>query len=133
MEAEQAKHPGKCLYHLTKSHPTCDCYIKKECEKLVAARKPVSLSLTSGSPATSQLHNIKEAEIMDEEILEDDIADMLPDSNDINKEDLFDHVHIKNHYLQLVKVFSYYFIYKTSNKISNYCEQWGKLSYAQRT
>jgi len=24
MEAEQQKHVGKCLYHLTKSHPTCD-------------------------------------------------------------------------------------------------------------
>jgi hypothetical protein len=97
MEAEQAKHPGKCLYHLTKSHPTCDCYIKKECEKLVAARKPAGLALTSGSTATGQLHNIKEE--LDEEIVDDDITDTLPESNDTNEKDLFYFTHIKNHYL----------------------------------
>jgi len=36
IEAEQAKHVGECLYHLTKSHPTMECYIKKECDKLLA-------------------------------------------------------------------------------------------------
>ena len=30
---EQAKFAGKCLYHLTKSHQTCDCYLLKESDK----------------------------------------------------------------------------------------------------
>jgi len=84
MEAEQAKHPGKCLYHLTKSHPTCDCYIKKECEELVATRKPEGLALTYCNWSTN---NIKEE--LDEEIVDDDITDTFPESNDTNEKDLF--------------------------------------------
>jgi len=50
LENEQAKYPGKCIYHLTTKHPTYDCFIKKECDKLVAARyKNFSSSGTSST------------------------------------------------------------------------------------
>jgi hypothetical protein len=39
IENEQRKHSGKCIYHLSKSHPTADCNIKKECEKLLMDKK----------------------------------------------------------------------------------------------
>jgi hypothetical protein len=106
MEAEKTKHPGKCLYHLTKSHPTCDCYIKKECEKLLAARRSNgsntnSTSSTSGT--NGQLQNI--TEIVDEDIPieEEETFNMMPDSNDTNEDKLFYFMRIKNHYLCLVQ------------------------------
>jgi len=104
MEAEQEKNAGKCLYHLTKSHPTSDCYIKKECDKLLATRKSngSNASSNSSSSAHGQLRNIKEE--LDEELsVENDVSDTMPDSNDTNEDDLFYFTCIKNHYLHLVK------------------------------
>jgi hypothetical protein len=34
IEVEQCTHPNKCMYHLSKTHPTEECNIKKECDKL---------------------------------------------------------------------------------------------------
>jgi hypothetical protein len=99
MEAEQAKFAGKCLYHLTKSHPTYDCYIKKECDKVLAARMNTTKTT---SPSTGQLRNIKEdciEEIPDAE----ETSEILPeDTNDTNESDLYYFSCIKNHYLRLV-------------------------------
>jgi hypothetical protein len=36
---EQQKYSGRCIYHLTKSHTTEDCNIKKECDKVLAAAR----------------------------------------------------------------------------------------------
>jgi hypothetical protein len=36
IEAEQKKHPGKCLYHLSTSHPTTDCNVN---DKLLSENK----------------------------------------------------------------------------------------------
>ena len=92
LEAEQAKYMGKCIYHLTKSHPTCDCYIKKECEILLA----------SPFTSTRQLRNLTEEVI--EDIIEDEVDKVLPeDSNDTNEIDLYYFARIKNHYLCLIK------------------------------
>jgi len=49
IEACQLHHPGKCIYHLAKSHPTEKCGVKKECDKIVAGRK----SNKTSSPTTS--------------------------------------------------------------------------------
>jgi hypothetical protein len=103
LEAEQAKYMGKCIYHLTKSNPTCDCYIKKECKKLLAARKTNNSNATSPSTSTGQLQNLKEAEI--EDIVENEVDEVLPeDSNDTNEIDLYYFARIKNHYLCLIKL-----------------------------
>jgi hypothetical protein len=99
-EAEQEKHSGKFLYHLTKSHPTSECYIKKECEKLLAAKRSndSNSSSTSNSITTGHLRNLKEdldkEHIVDKEAL----IDTLPECNDTNKDDLIYFSHIKNHY-----------------------------------
>ncbi len=87
MEAEQAKHPGKCSYQLTKSHPTPDCYIKKECDRVLATKKSQDSTLSANSTTTGQLRNIKE-ELDEELVMEEDIVEPLPDCNDTNDEDL---------------------------------------------
>jgi hypothetical protein len=99
IEAKQRKHPGKCIYHLTKSHPTTDCNVKKECDKLLAGNKDSSTT----SVSSGQLRNVKED--MFEDAVSDDIEDVLPEtpSNDTNKDDLYYFARLSNHYLHLVK------------------------------
>jgi len=98
IEGEQRKYPGKCIYHLSKSHPTHDCNIKKEPEKLVTEQKKLPNSSSSSIPS-DQLQNLKE------EIFEDAVADVshdvVPDSgsNDTNEDKLNMFNHLKNHYL----------------------------------
>jgi len=103
IETEQAQHPRKRLYHLTKSHPTSDCYIKKECEKVLATKQQQGSNLTTRTVPSGQLRNIKEE--FDEEIVseDDDVIKPLPESNDTNDEDLVYFARIKNHYLRLVR------------------------------
>jgi hypothetical protein len=43
IESEQ---PGECIYHISKSHTTAECSIKKECDKIVTDKK----GSTSSSP-----------------------------------------------------------------------------------
>jgi hypothetical protein len=95
--SEQAKFQGKCLYHLTKSHQTCDCHILKE------GGKPGNTSQLSGpTSSTGQLHHIIEDLVEDttEDIPEDDSEDI---GNDTNDESLQDFARVTNHYLRLVK------------------------------
>jgi len=101
MDLEQAKHVGKCLYHLTKSHQTPDCYIKKECEKLIVNKKSSGSNTSSRNVPSGQLRNIKEE--VDEESVDDVSDDMLPEPNDTNEDELAYFARIKNHYLRLVQ------------------------------
>jgi hypothetical protein len=102
IEAEQNKHPGKCIYHLSKSHPTMSCSIKKECDKLLAEQKA---SASVSNSTSGQLHNIKEDSSVQDEIT-DDTADLVsdePEPNDTNAANLFYFARLKNHYLCLAK------------------------------
>ena len=102
IEAEQNKHPGKCIYHLSKSHPTISCSIKKECDKLLAEQKA---SASVSNSTSGQLHNIKEDSSVQDEIA-DDTADLVsdePEPNDTNEANLFYFARLKNHYLCLAK------------------------------
>jgi len=101
IENEQAKYIGKCLYHLTKSHQTCDCFVKKECDRLLATKKASTSSNSMTSP-TGQLRHITE------ETFEDAVDDSLENctdelGNDTNDESLHDIAQVSNHYLCLVK------------------------------
>ena len=49
IEAEQRKHNGKCIYHLSKTHPTSQGDVKKECDKLLLAKNS-----SGGNQRTSQ-------------------------------------------------------------------------------
>jgi hypothetical protein len=96
--AEQAKYTGKCIYHLTKSHPTCECYIKKECDKMIAARKNTTSNATPGAGISGQLRHLTDNNVEDEPV--EDVADSLPDlsSNNTNEDALYYIARVSNHY-----------------------------------
>jgi len=97
MTAAQKLHAGKCLYHLTESHPTQDCYIKKDCEKPASDKKD---SNTNAS-ANGHLRHITEQDVEKDVIESEDVADSLPvaSSNDTNEDELFYFARMSNHYL----------------------------------
>jgi hypothetical protein len=106
IEAEQWKHSDKCIYHLSTSHSTDECNVKKECKRLLAGKKnavsaPVPTS--SNSPA-GHLHNLKE-EVF-EDAVDEDVVELLPESpsKDTNDADLYYFSRMTNHNLHLVKV-----------------------------
>ena len=50
IEKEQLKYPDMCIFHLSKSHATADCYVKKECDKQSASSiQSTSVSTSSGT------------------------------------------------------------------------------------
>jgi hypothetical protein len=89
---EQAKYQGKCLYHLTKSHQTCECHVLKEGDK--AGNSTKNSGQASG---TTQLQHITE------ELLDDIEAASEELGNDTNDESLQYFARVSNHYLRLVK------------------------------
>jgi hypothetical protein len=107
IEAEQCKHPNKCIYHLSKTHPTEDCSVKKECVKLLSAQKSSSHSTSSSvqSGTVGQLCHITEELSQDEEPIykELDVSNENTIHNDTNDEVLSYFSHITRHYLHLVK------------------------------
>lgn len=59
IEKEQLKYPDMCLFHLSKTHLTEECHVKKECDRQIAEQKSKN-SIPSASTSTGQLWNIKE-------------------------------------------------------------------------
>jgi len=100
---EQNRYPGKCIYHLTKSHATSDCNVKHECDKLIADKKKSS---TTPASTVRKLRHIQD-KLPETSVSEDnvDIEDVVLDSttgNDTNKADLMYFSCMTNHYLRLV-------------------------------
>jgi hypothetical protein len=102
LAAEQAKHPGQCIYHLSSSHPTDDCHIKIDCDKRATSKKPGTLHPSNGT--TGQLRHITEevfedaADSADYESKEDMVTPK--DTNDV---DSLCFVRVSKHYLCLAK------------------------------
>jgi hypothetical protein len=71
---------------------------KKECDRIIAQHSTTTTSQSSG-----HLRNVKE-ELLDDQAHEE-LTDMLPepDSNDTNDAELFYFVHVRNHYLRLMR------------------------------
>jgi hypothetical protein len=101
IEAEQKQYPGLCIYHLSKSHATEDCSVRKECMKAQATKKD---NTNSATKVTGQLRNIKE-ELFEDAVSEDLIEDDIPAdcSNDTKEDDLQYFARLTNHYLHLVR------------------------------
>jgi hypothetical protein len=59
IEAEQRKHSGKCIFHLTRSHRTEECNVRKESDKLLADQKNTPSSSSKNDVSTGQLCNVK--------------------------------------------------------------------------
>jgi hypothetical protein len=85
-------------HHLSDTHPTESCSIKKECDRIIAQRSTTTTSQSSG-----HLRNVKE-DLLDEQVHEE-LTDMLPesDSNDTNDAELFYFVRVRNHCLHLMQ------------------------------
>jgi hypothetical protein len=93
------KFPDKCLYHLSKSHATEDCHVKKECDRLCASKNTTGLA----SFPTGQLRHLTKDTFEDVIAVDDgvDSADFPP--NDTNEADLLYFACVTNHYLCLVR------------------------------
>lgn len=94
LAAEQQKHEGKCVYHLTDTHTTETCSIKKECDHIVSQRSLSNIGPTS--PVSGHFCNVKE------DVIEESVPDKMPemhdpDCNDTNDANLFYFVRMKNH------------------------------------
>jgi hypothetical protein len=108
IDSEQSKFPGRCLYHLSKTHSTVDCNVTKECNKLIASKRNASASNGSNSSGTSSTTgNLRH---ITEEVYEDAIDAVDPkdesnvhSDNDTNETDLLYFARVSKHYLRLVK------------------------------
>ena len=74
LETEQKKCAGKCIYHLTDSHTTEDCNVKKECDKFLSAKKSTNSIATTGQLCQNT-----------EELSQDEIDD---DAGNVSNEDI---------------------------------------------
>lgn len=102
IKSEQCHCPGKCLCHLSKTHQTVDCTVKKECDKFLAAQKETKTQ-PSVSNTVGQLHYITKDFFKD--AVTDDSADALLDhSNDTKEDELHYFAHMTDHYLHLARV-----------------------------
>jgi hypothetical protein len=110
LEQEQLKFPGKCLYHLSKSHPTEKCHIKKEFEKAKSSqqRQPVPNVVTT---QVGQLRHITEENFED---VDDELVTIVEPSdlgNDTNEDSLLYFARLSKHYLCLVTFLQVMFRY----------------------
>jgi hypothetical protein len=105
IEREQNCHPGKCIYHLAKSHPTEKCGVKIECDEILAERKKSKSPTpsTSATTTTGQIRHITEEQFVDTE--SEEIIETMSDNNgnDTNDDALYYFARLSNHYLRLVK------------------------------
>ena len=100
--AEQAKHPGQCIYHLSSSHSTEECHIKIDCDKKAISKKPGAIPPSSGT--TGKLRHITEEVFEDaNEIVDNGSEEELVTPNDTNDVDLLYFVRVSKHYLRLAR------------------------------
>jgi hypothetical protein len=103
LEAEQCKHPGKCIYHLSKTHPTIQCDVKKECEKLLLAQKSSGNNQSTSQASQGQLRHITEEVFQEEDVEESEDVSSEEIHNDTNEAVLNYFTCVTKHYLRLVK------------------------------
>jgi hypothetical protein len=100
IEAEQRKHSGKCIYHLSDTHQTPNCNIKKECDKILSEKQTPNATTSS----SGQLRHITEdsfEDAVDTDVCENIVTDAF--CNDTNEESLQYFVQVSNHRLRLVR------------------------------
>jgi len=84
LEAEQNKHSGKCIYHLSKSHLKENCHVKKECDALVAGCSTSNHCSLASALTTGQLWHLTEDCFVDAigDQVEDSSEDVTNDTNE---------------------------------------------------
>jgi hypothetical protein len=103
IEKEQGKFPNMCIFHLTDTHSTDSCSVKKACERQSKQPKESGpKTATNASPSTGQLHHITEESF--EDAIEETDADCQDEvTNNTNDAILNYFEHISHHYSCLVK------------------------------
>ncbi len=103
LSLEQHKYSGRCMYHLTKSHTSVDCHVKKECDRvLAAARRSSSNTAVSSDSNNGQLRHLTE-EVFEDAVDQDNDVSYVETTNDTNEVDLLYFARVSNHYLRLVR------------------------------
>jgi len=106
IEAEQSRHPSKCIYHLSKTHQTENCAVKKECDQILAVnKKPADSSSNPRLSTTGQLRHITEDGNLNSPEVADEVHDnkFTMSANDTNEDELLYFARLIKHYLRLVK------------------------------
>jgi len=101
IESEQNKFPGKCLFHLPKSHPTEKCHVKLECDKCLGNKKKPSVPQLITTPVGQLRHMTEE---IFEDTVEDDVTVAEPEiGSDTNEASLLYFALLSKHYLRLAQ------------------------------
>jgi len=102
LELKQKKFPNHCIYHLTRTHATMDCHVKKDCDKVIAAKCSNQNNSTSSAvsgTSTGQLRHLTE-EVFEDAVDLDVVDESLDQpSNDTNEVDLLYFARVFNHHL----------------------------------
>jgi len=103
LEQEQAKHPDKCIFHLSSTHPTESCTVVLECDKIRASKGPSTASTTG---TVGQLRHVTEELYEDAVDIEDNVVMTEGgfQDNDTNEDSLLYFARLSNHYLRLARV-----------------------------
>jgi hypothetical protein len=105
LEAAQQKFSGQCIFHLSKTHATSACFVKKEYDKQLADGSNGQVAVPSATVPAGRLCHITEEQFkdatMDESVFdsEDNIA------NDTNDAVLAYFTHMSNHNLRLARAY----------------------------
>jgi hypothetical protein len=92
-----------CIFHLSKSHFTENCYLKKECDRIRSQTKDSNVKPSTQSGTTvGQLRHVTE-DMYEDAVETDAPEDTQDESNDTNEVDLLYFARMTNHYLCLVK------------------------------
>jgi hypothetical protein len=105
IEKEQLKYPGKCIFHLSSTHPTETCNVKLECDKVRSTKTPTSNSDTKSS---GQLQHITE-EYFEDAVDNSDLIESVSEgtsANDTNEDGLLYFACLTYHYLCLARASS---------------------------
>jgi len=104
IEAEQRCHPNKCIFHLSKTHQTENCAVKKECDCILAGSNPKHSNVPDvNNSTTGHLRHITKDSEVHEDVDDqfDNQCDLLV--NDTNEDALLYFERLSKHYLRIVK------------------------------
>ncbi len=104
IQKEQLKYPDMCIFHLSKTHITDDCHVKKECDKNRTSKSSAGNGSSSGQTTNlpGQLRHLTET-LEFEDAVDEVVSDSVDDStiNDTNQEVLNYFSRVTNHYCVL--------------------------------
>jgi hypothetical protein len=101
IEKEQAKNPAMCIFHLSKSHATADCYVKKECDKQLTDLQSKNSPANATTQSSGRLHHIQD-DLFEDSVVES-VSEGEQESNDTNDDVLNYFARVTKHYLRLVR------------------------------